>query len=154
MAPGVESLGYVRLESQDHHSHEAGSSQDQHDLGEVPASQEGDDQECHEEDQSRSEVTHQGKTAQTEYGKAHEYHQVFSLLQFIQRSCAHIDEDDLDQLGRLEGETADADPVGSTVFHRAEGQVDDQQQYADPHHDIDDPLGAIEISQEPAQPEE
>ena len=55
-----------------------------------------------EEYDGGTEVAHDRQTAQTEYGKAHEYRQVFALLQLIQRRCSHVHEYYLDKLRRLE----------------------------------------------------
>ena len=98
MAPGLEPAGNIRAESEDHQAHQTGSAQNEEELGEIAGAQEGNDQERDEENDRRSEVSHQSQTAQAEHTEAHEEIQAPLFLQFVQCRRADVDEYDLDQL--------------------------------------------------------
>ena len=150
MAPGLESGSDIRSESEDHQSHKSGRSYDERQFGEVAASEEGDDEEGDEEYHRRTEISHYGEASQAEYREAHENRQVFTLLEFIQRSRANVNEYYLHQFRGLERESADLHPVLSSIANSPQQQVYQQQKYAGPHKGVDYPLGSVEITQEPA----
>ena len=62
----------------------------------------GYDKEGNEEYDRRTEVAHEGKTAEAENTEAHEDHEVSSLLQFVQGRGADIYEYDFYEFRRLE----------------------------------------------------
>ena len=154
MSPCLEPAGHIGTEPEDHQAHQTGGPEDEDQLGEIAGAQEGDDEERDEEDDRRSEVTHQSQTAQAEDTEAHEQIEAPFLLQLVQRRCTDIDKYDLDQLGWLEGISPDVDPVLRTVRDRAEEHVDEQQESADAKQQVGDFFRTVQIPQIPAEEEE
>ena len=106
-----------------------------------------------EENQRRAEVVHQGKQAADENGIGDKNVNIPLAHDSVHGGRAGIDEADLAQLRRLQGQAADDQPVFRAVILGAEHQRHHQKAHARHRGQIPDDLRPFQIPQRPADDE-
>ena len=114
VVPGPEAIGDVGLVLQDHPAPGPCRRGHEGQKAHVAGAQEGNDQQGHEEDEGRAEVTHQGQTAHAEAAEENGKDQISPGKEPVQRGRAGEDKGDLHELRGLEADGADGDPVLGT----------------------------------------
>ena len=113
----------------------------------------GDHKEGTEENQRRAEVVHQGKQTADENGIGDKNVNIPLAHDSVHGGRAGIDEADLAQLRRLQGQAADDQPVFRAVILGAEHQRHHQKAHARHRGQIPDDLRPLQVPQRPADDE-
>ena len=127
MAIRLEAVGDIGHEADCQDSAEHCRRNREDDCLEISRTHERDQEEGNEENQRRTEVAHDSKQAHADNGKADEDEQILFGVQLVERTRADQNVDDLDQLGGLEGQRTDIDPVCRAVGDLTEYDTHSEQ---------------------------
>ena len=154
MAPDRKASQNVGLDAHQGKGTEYRAAADERQGGKVARAQIGDHQEGNKEDGGGAKVTHQSQAAHAGAGQDNEQPQISFAEQPVQGGGSGKDVADLGKLRRLEGESADADPVGRTVFHLAKDERQAQKEDGSGGHEPTDLLYPLQIPEKQPQNQE
>ena len=154
MPPGGEPVQGVGRDPQGQHTRENQSRDGKGHRTHGAGTKIGNQQEGAEEHQGRAEVIHQCQKAADQHGIGDKQEQVPFAHDPVHGGRAREHEADLAQLRRLQGHTADDQPVFRTVILRTEHQRHQQKAHTCRHGKVPDHLRPLQIPQRPAQNQE
>ena len=150
MMPARKTVGNIRFKLEDKGYAENCGGNSKNNRLEIARAHKRRHKERDEEDDGGAEVVDERKAAADGGGIDNEQEQVPLRYDAVHRGCTDIEEAELDQLGRLEGDPAQRDPVACTVIFLPEHQIDEQQKHAADGGQIAKFLRAGQVAQRPA----